>query len=208
MRLLDRLRGDGGSNDETGDDEGDGACRCVPSFRSPVGADPDGDAALVVDADDCPGGGDLASEPACRATVVDALADRDADAIRVRRDGRERAYDDGAVGLLVAAGRFAARIAVHDETLAARARRDPLGAARAATGRAGPAANIAATSGLAAGADRVDDGYGSALASTVGPTVANSRRVERPPAAARRGGSWAACVACTPLRGDPTKPNR
>jgi type IV secretory pathway ATPase VirB11/archaellum biosynthesis ATPase len=180
MRLLDRLRGD-----ERADECTDGGeCRCEPSFRTPARSEIDGNAALVVDADDCPGGGDLAAEPACRATVVDALADRDADAVRVRCDGRERVYDDGAVGLLVAAGRFAARVAVHDETLAARARRDPLGAARAATGRAGPVASLAATSGLAAGAGRVDGDYESSLTATVGPTVSNSRLVERPPTGA------------------------
>jgi hypothetical protein len=178
MRLLDRLRG---GERATDDDATTTECGCVPSFHTPAGIDVDGDPALVVDADDCPGTGDLAAEPACRATVVDALADRDADAVRVRHDGRERVYDDGAVGLLVAAGRFAARAAVHDETLAARARRDPLGAAHAATGRAGAVANLAATSGLAAGADRVDGDYETALASTVGPTVSNSRLVERPP---------------------------
>jgi type IV secretory pathway ATPase VirB11/archaellum biosynthesis ATPase len=177
MRLLDRLRGGGVDGD------GDG-CRCVPSFHAPAGVGVDGDPTLVVDADDCPGAGDLATEPGCRETVVGALTDRDADAVRVRHEGRERVYDDGAVGLLVAAGRFAARVAVHDETLAARAKRDPLGAAHAATGRAGAAAELAATSGLAAGADRVGGDYGAALSSTVGPAVSNSRLVERPPAGA------------------------
>jgi len=181
MGLLDRLW-----RDERAIGRGDGAdvdtpCRCVPSFRTPDTIDPDGDAALIVDAGDCPGGGDLAAEPDCRSTVVEALGERDADAVRVRRDGRERVYDDGAVGLLAAAGRFAARVAVHDETLAERARRDPLGAARAATGRAGPAADLAATTGLAAGADRIDGGYEQALTATVGPTVSNARLVARPP---------------------------
>jgi type IV secretory pathway ATPase VirB11/archaellum biosynthesis ATPase len=183
MRLLDRLRRGDRSADTTADDD-DTECRCVPSFHTPSGPETDGDPTLVVDADDCPGTGDIAAAPACRATVVEALAERDAEAVRVQHDGRERAYDDGAVGLLVAAGRFAARVAVHDETLATRARRDPLGAAHAATGRAGAVANLAATSGLAAGADRVDDDYETALAATVGPTVSNSRLVERPPAGA------------------------
>jgi len=183
MELLDRLwRGEraagateAGANDDT-------SCRCEPSFRAPTRTDPEGDAALIVEAGDCPGDGDLAAEPNCRATVIDALADRDADAVRVQCDGRERVYDDGAVGLLVAAGRFAARVAVHDETLAARARRDPLGAAHAATGRAGPVARLAVTSGLAAGADRLDgEGYEQALPATVGPTMSNARLVARPP---------------------------
>lgn len=185
MRLLDRLRARvrlrvsdraGGVED---DREGPG-CRCDPSFPRPAGLDSAG-TALIVDADDCPGMGDLATEPACRATVIDALTERDAETVRVRHTGRERVYDDGAVGLLVAAGRFAARVAVHDETLADRVRRDPLGAAREATGRAGPVATLAATTGLAAGADRVDGDYAAALESTVGPTVSNSRLVARPP---------------------------
>jgi len=181
MDLLNRLRGGGRATDGADDGSDAGECQCDPSFHSPRGADPDADAALIVDADDCPGGGDLATEPDCRATVIDALTERDVDAVRVRCDGRERVYDDGAVGLLVAAGRFAARVAVHDETLAARARRDPLGAARAATGRAGPVSNLAATSGLAAGADRTDGGHERALTATVGPTVSNARLVARPP---------------------------
>jgi len=181
MRLLDRLRGDESEAAERGRSAADTECRCDPAFRTPDGTDPNAEAALVVDAGACPGAGDLAAEAGCRATVVDALTERDADAVRVRCDGRERVYDDGAVGLLVAAGRFAARVAVHDETLAARARRDPLGAGHAATGRAGPVATLAATTGLAAGADRVEGGYEEALTATVGPTVSNSRLVERPP---------------------------
>ncbi len=179
MGLLDRLR------DRTTEDA---TCRCETAFRSPRRSEPDRRPALVVDADDCPGDGDLVAEPDCRATVVDALADRRADAVRVRCDGLERRYDDGAVGLLVAAGQFAMRVAVHDETLAERARRDPLGAARAATGRAGPVATVAATSGLAAGADRIEsDGdsdsgdYESALSAATGPRIANARLAARPP---------------------------
>jgi type IV secretory pathway ATPase VirB11/archaellum biosynthesis ATPase len=181
MGLLDRLWRNERATGRIDGADGDTPCRCAPSFRAPETTDPDGDGALIVDASGCPGGGDLAAEPDCRATVVDALGERDVDAVRVRRDGRERIYDDGAVGLLAAAGRFAARVAVHDETLAGRARRDPLGAARAATGRAGPIADLAATSGLAAGADRVDGGYEGALTATVGPTVSNERLVARPP---------------------------
>ena len=176
MRLLERAWTDGADTDD--------GCRCEPTFRTPAGRATEGNPALVLDAEDCPGGGNLAAEPPCRATAVGALAERDADAVRVRRDGRERVYDDGAVGLLVAAGRFAARVAVHDEALAERARRDPLGAARAATGRTGPVAKLAASSGLAAGADRAGSEYETALSSTVGLAVSNSRLVERPPAGA------------------------
>ncbi|GAB3319319.1 type II secretion protein [Haloplanus rallus] len=172
MRLLDRLR--------EGDDETDDGCGCDPAVRSPRGNDPDRSGTLVVAADGCPARGDLVASPDCRATVVDALAGSGVDAVHVRAGGRERVYDDGAVGLLVAAGRFAARVAVHDERLAERARRDPLGAARAATGRAGPASTLAASTGLAAGADRVD-GYEAAFGARTGPTVADTRLDRCPP---------------------------
>ncbi|MDS0293562.1 type II/IV secretion system ATPase subunit [Halogeometricum luteum] len=179
-----------------GPDAGNGdadACRCRHSFETPVGRGTDR-TELVVDADDCPGEGDLARAPACRAAAVAALADRDADAIRVRAGGLQRAYDDGAAGLLLAAGRFVERARFHDESLADRALRDPVGAAHRATGRAGPVARIAAETGLAAGAERVDrrrgdgedrtegeDDYADLLRCSVGPSVARSRVVRRPP---------------------------
>ena len=170
MRILNRLRDDGT----------DPACRCEVAIRPPPADDPERRGTLVVDADDCPGDGALADSPDCRARVIDALADRGVDAVHVTRGGRERVYDDDAVGVLVAAGRFAARVAVHDETLAERARRDPLGAARAATGRAGPVSDLAAATGLAAGADRVN-GDEAAFGSTVGPTISDARLERSPP---------------------------
>ncbi|GAB6862310.1 ATPase, T2SS/T4P/T4SS family [Haloplanus litoreus] len=170
MRILNRLRDDGTESD----------CRCEVVVRPPPGSDPERRGTLVVDADACPGDGDLAGSPACRARVIDTLADRGVDAVHVATGGRERVYDDDAVGLLVAAGRFAARVAVHDEALADRARRDPLGAARAAAGRAGPVSELAATTGLAAGAARVD-GTETAFGATVGPTISNARLETGPP---------------------------
>ncbi|MFC7177196.1 hypothetical protein [Halosegnis marinus] len=91
-------------------------CRCEPRF--------DGDA-LRLDATDCPGSGRLAAAPDCRATAVAALRDRDAESVHSRADGLERAYEDGAAALLVAAGRFAEAVAFYDEALAARTERDP-----------------------------------------------------------------------------------
>jgi len=152
-----------------GDDDPD--CACDPTFE---------DDRLVLDAGDCPGAGDLAAEPDCRATAVGALADREADAVVARTDRLERAYEDGAAGLLVAAGRFAERVAFHDERLAERARRDPLGAADAALGRAGPPGDLVATTGLAEFARRVD-GYDDALRAFVGPAIAKARVAARPP---------------------------
>ncbi|QKY21601.1 type II/IV secretion system ATPase subunit [Halolamina sp. CBA1230] len=164
--------------------EDDDACGCRPSFAEPAGTGVEDRVELRIDADDCQGDGDLASEPACRATAVDALADRDADAVRVRSAGYERWYDDDAVGLLHAAGRFAALAEHHDAEIAATARTAPLRAAREATGRAGPVGRLAAETGLAAGAERADD-HEAALRSHDGPTIARVGIDHRPPADAR-----------------------
>jgi type IV secretory pathway ATPase VirB11/archaellum biosynthesis ATPase len=169
----------------------DGPCACEPSFDEPAGTDRRTE--LHLDATDCPGGGDLASSPACRATAVAALADRDADVVRTRAAGVERTYADAAAALLVAAGRFVERAAYHDARLADRAARDPLAAAHEATGRAGPVARIAAETGLALGAERTpgrerdrsrDGGYETALPAFVAPTVARCRVDVDPPARA------------------------
>jgi type IV secretory pathway ATPase VirB11/archaellum biosynthesis ATPase len=166
MSILDRIAG--GSNGSP--------CRCEPTF---------GDDRLVVDAGDCPDDGKLARAPACRATAVDALARQPAEAVVVRTGGVERTYADLATALLVAAGRFVDRVAFHDETLAVRARRDPLRAARDARARAGPVAELAAETGLAAVADRVEadgpDDYAGVLVSSSVPTIARMRVTERPP---------------------------
>ncbi|GKZ15731.1 ATPase, T2SS/T4P/T4SS family [Haladaptatus sp. T7] len=150
-------------------------CRCDPSF--------DG-ATLTVDADDCPGNGELAERPACRATVIDALTDRDADRIVSRATGVERTYESDGAAFLVAAGRFVERVAAHDDTLAERARSDPIRAGVDAVGRAGPVFDIAAETGLAEGVHRFDD-YSALFRPFVGPTIARSQVSLRPPADAR-----------------------
>ncbi|GAA0661755.1 ATPase, T2SS/T4P/T4SS family [Natronoarchaeum mannanilyticum] len=165
--LLDRLRG--------GDADSEGYCDCRPAFD---------DEALAVDAEDCAGAGALAESEACRATVVDALTEQDAERVVTRSGGMERAYEDGAAALLVAAGRFAERIAFRDERLAERARRDPLRASRDAEARTATIATVAAETGLAAVAESVD-GYETALRPYVGPTVASARVAARPPANGR-----------------------
>ncbi|WP_247007785.1 ATPase, T2SS/T4P/T4SS family [Halorientalis litorea] len=152
------------------DDERD--CGCDPAFE---------DERLVVDADGCPGAGRLATEPDCRRTVVEYLRERDAESITTVSAGMECAYEGPAAAFLVAAGRFAEAVAVHDADLAMRACVDPLGAARAATGRAGPVATLAAETGLTAGAARAD-GYRELLRPYVGPTVSRARIAARPPA--------------------------
>ena len=150
----------------------DSDCRCDPTFE--------GDR-LLLDGSDCSGEGRLATTPACRATAIEALRDRDVESVRTQSDGFERTYEDGAAGLLVAAGRFSDAAAFHDEGLAERALRDPLGAARVATGRGDPLARLAAETGLASFVDR---DYETALRPHVGPTLARSRVATRPPAAA------------------------
>ncbi|WP_299266357.1 ATPase, T2SS/T4P/T4SS family [Halorientalis sp.] len=165
MELLSRVR--------SGDDEA--VCDCTPSF--------DGDR-LVIEADDCPGAGQLGTEPACRATVVGALRERDAEVICTRAGGIERTYEGAAAAALVAAGRFADAVAFHDEATADRSCRDPLGAARAATGRAGPVARLAAETGLSEVAARAD-GHDDLFVPRVGPTIGRSRIRLEPAAAAR-----------------------
>ena len=168
------------------------ACACVTDFVTPPAAATDSPdtVALRVDATDCPGEGDLAVAADCRATVVAALADRDATAIHTRAGGVERTYTDDAVALLVAAGRFVDRTTYYDEGLATRALSDPLGAAHEATGRAGPVARVAAETGLALGAERVAGGYETALRCSVAPTVARCRVTTEPPATATLVDGW------------------
>ncbi len=165
-----------------GDDTGP-ACRCAPSFETP-GHGPDDRTVLVVDASACDHGGVLADSPDCRATVIDALASRDAESVRTRASGVERAYEGRAAALLLAAGRFVERAAHHDERLAARGRSDPLGAAHAATGRAGPVARIAAETGLSEVTTGLA-GYDEALRAHTGPPIAQARVAARPPPGAR-----------------------
>ena len=146
-------------------------CQCQLSF--------DGET-LVVDASECPFDGQLASHPECRATVIDVLTERDVDAVRTESEGIQRAYEGGAAALLVAAGRFVEQVDFHDDRLARRARRDPLGACREATGRADVVADIAAETGLAELTARVDS-YETALSASVGPTLSHWRVEITPP---------------------------
>jgi type IV secretory pathway ATPase VirB11/archaellum biosynthesis ATPase len=156
------------SGGESGEHSG---CGCDPAF--------DGNR-LVVDAETCDEGGRLAASERCRGAVIDALTGRDAGAVLVRVAGLERAYDGRGAALLVAAGRFVERVAVHDDRLATRARTDPLAAAREAAGRAGPVADIAAETGLAEVALDVD-GYERILHPFEGPAISRWRVLECPP---------------------------
>lgn len=155
-------------------------CRCDPSFREPVGTGVGERVVLAVDAEGCPGRGDLAESPDCLATVVEALSERDADVIRTHHRGRERAYAGRAAACLVAAGRFRDRVGFHETRLADRVLRDPVGAAREAAGRGGPPARIVAKTGLAAVVDGAD-GVGDVLRAHAGPRIAAARVATAPP---------------------------
>lgn len=176
-RLRDALRASHGGSAA---DESTRSCSCEPTFERRGEDRVVDEFALSLDAEDCPGGGDLVSSPACRATAIGALAERDATVVRTFAGGRERAYEDDAAALLLAAGRFVERAEFHDADLAARARRDPLEVAHEASGRAGPVSRVVAETGLAEAAARAD-GYESALRPYVGPTVAKSRVARVPP---------------------------
>lgn len=178
MSLVHRLR----------DDSDD--CTCEPQFREPDGTGVGDHTELVLDATDCDG--TLASEPACRATAVRALARRDADRVITRTPVIERTYADRAAALLLAAGRFHERVVFHDEQLAETAAMNPLTAAREATGRAGPVSRIAAETGLAELAANVPESepYAHLLRPYVGPTVAGARIADRVPPTATLVDRW------------------
>jgi type IV secretory pathway ATPase VirB11/archaellum biosynthesis ATPase len=156
------------------------ACGCDPAREAGT---------LVVSAEGCPGGGRLATEPACRATVVGAI-DGAVGSVRVVTGDTERRYGQGAVALLDAASRFGDRIEGCEASLAERARRDPLGAARVAAGRGTdtPVGRAVAESGLGLCAERVADAsdpYAAALAPETAPRLPAAIVRRRPPPGAR-----------------------
>lgn len=156
-----------------GTDQDSPGCQCEPSFT---------DETLTVDSSSCPFDGKLATSPQCRDTVIDALTTRDADTVVSESGGVERAYEDDAAALLVAAGRFVESVEFHDERLAQLARGDPLAACREATGRADVVADIAAETGLAELTAR-GLGYEETLSPSVGPTLSHWRIERSLPAA-------------------------
>ncbi|WP_146417006.1 ATPase, T2SS/T4P/T4SS family [Haloarcula hispanica] len=135
---------------------------------------------LVVTADQCPGGGDLAASADCRATVVDSLSSTGIDTVVTEQAGQERVYVDRSAAVLTAAGRFATRVASLDDRLADRARRDPVAAAAEAVGRAGPVADLAAETGLAVATESFDTSE-QALTAYTGPTISDTRVGAAPP---------------------------
>jgi len=157
------------------DTETAGGCSCTHQI--------DGDR-LLIDATDCPDDGELQSSPGCRETVTAAIGDAQVERIIVATVGEKAAYLDEAASLLAAAGQFASHVAIHDERLAASARRDPLDAAATAAGRADPVRSIAAEVGLLDSAEGVGS-YDDVLRPAVAPAVSDARIVRAPPPDAR-----------------------
>lgn len=149
-------------------------CACDPSFEEPVGTGVDDRVILAINADRCPGGGDLVASSGCLATAITALSERDADVIQTVHCGRERAYTGQAAALLVAAGRFHEQVAFHETRLADRVASEPVAAAHEAAGRAGPPSRIVAETGLQStvgNAERLED----VLRAHTGPSIAAAR---------------------------------
>lgn len=145
-------------------------CRCESRFDADT---------LRIDATDCDGAGVLADAPACRVTAVTALERREAERVVTKASGRRRVYADEAAALFVAAGRFAAAVEFHDGALADRTRRDPLDAARVATGRSGPVSQLATETGLVEAASVGP--YEEVFAPRTAVSVADGNVGPRPP---------------------------
>jgi len=158
--VLDAVGLDGLSDDESGETD-DAPCRCELTIESGT---------LVVDASDCPGDGDLRASQACRATVVEELAEHTVAELLVRSNGLEYRYGDRAVSLLGTAGRFVDLLGDRDDRLARAAATDPLSVASEVETRVGPVADIASQAGLTQTAAALDD-YDDTLAPTIGLTV-------------------------------------
>lgn len=135
---------------------------------------------LQIDATECHGDGQLRTEPQCRARAIDAVSGRSVSVVVTTIRGTSRRYEGRGVDLLVAAGRTAVRFLHRDDHLAERVRRDPLGAAREASGRAGDIARIAADAGLTSAAGDLAS-YDAAFQPLIGPTIAGSRVTTEPP---------------------------
>ena len=162
--------------------DADTRCHCHVAVETPTGtgmADLNRNRnELIVDATDCSGNGDLASAPACRGTVIDALTQNDVSVIRTTSDGIERAYVDDAAVTLRAIGRFIERVRFHDPEIATRAQADPVKTAYHATGRAGAVADIAAETGFDS---LMDTTVETALNPFVAPTLSRSHLERSPP---------------------------
>lgn len=135
---------------------------------------------LQIDATDCQGNGQLCTEPHCRATAIDGVGGTTVSVVVTTIRGTSRRYEGRDVGLLLAASRAAVRFIDRDDNLSERVRRDPLGAAREASGRAGDVPRIAREAGLTQVARDLPS-YDATFHPLVGPTIAGSRVTAEPP---------------------------
>ena len=142
-----------------GDEPSTGRCDCTLEFD---------DRTLVVNASACDG--DLAASPACRRSVVDALAEREAESIVVRSNGLKRRYDADGTAVLGAAGRFVELLGTRDDVLAREIARDPIDAAGLET-RLDAIGDIALESGLLDAVADVED-YEDVFSPRVGLQIA------------------------------------
>ncbi|WP_049925484.1 type II/IV secretion system ATPase subunit [Halopiger goleimassiliensis] len=149
---LDRLLGDSAS---------EGACDCDLEFE---------DRTLLVDAADC--SGDLVESPDCRQSVVEKLADRDANAIVVFSNGLKYRYDREETAFLGAAGRFVELLGSRDEVLARDVARDPIESSAGLETRVDEIGDIAIESGLLDAVEGVSS-YTDVMSPRVGLEIAN-----------------------------------
>ncbi|MEY7850964.1 ATPase, T2SS/T4P/T4SS family [Natrarchaeobius sp. A-rgal3] len=143
-----------------GGESSHGQCDCELEFD---------DRTLLVDASAC--SGDLVQSPDCRQSVVERLADREAEAIVVHSDGLKHRYDRDETAFLGAAGRFVELLGERDEVLAREIARDPIGASAGLETRVDAVGDVAIESGLLNEVTGVDD-YAAVFSPRVGLEVA------------------------------------
>jgi len=134
---------------------------------------------LQVAASECPANGDLAESEACRHTVIEAIGRSKIDTVVITAGGVDRIYEGTAVERLRAAAEFSSIVAGRAERLASLARRDPIQAAKEASGRAGVVGEAAAETGFEEWADAA--GYTTDLAHYRVPSITASYLDLQPP---------------------------
>ncbi|WP_323174388.1 ATPase, T2SS/T4P/T4SS family [Natrialba sp. PRR66] len=138
----------------------EGHCDCELEFD---------DRTLVVEASAC--NGDLAASPACRHSVVERLAAREASSIVVHTDGLKHRYDREETAFLGAAGRFVELLGDRDDELARAVARDPIEGAVGLETRVDEIGDVAIESGLLDAVADVDD-YTDVFSPRLGLAVA------------------------------------
>ncbi len=137
-----------------------GVCQCELTID---------DESLIVDADEC--SGDLATSEHCRNTVITTLRDHNVDNIHVRSTGLQFRYNDEAVSLLTAAGRFIELLGDRDERLAELAANDPLKVGTELESRVDAVADVGGESGLTDAASNAES-YDEIMHPSVGLSIA------------------------------------